>query len=115
MIIAIPTNDREKIEKRSGPANEFSFFNINDIENPIFVENPHSSHDHETDGHKHSHSSMIEMLKANNTSTIIVDVIGKNFIKDLKNENFTIYKTELKNLKEIALKFKEDKGAFDEL
>ncbi len=49
MIIAIATNDRKTIAKRTGRAAEFAFFEIkdNEIVNVSFEKNQHEHHDHD--------------------------------------------------------------------
>jgi len=116
-MIAIPTNDRLNIAQKSGRAKEFAFFDINNVENVTFKENPHKHHDHShTDGgHNHSHADMVDMFKNDKVNVIIVDVIGKHFKKDLFNEYFEIYKTDLTDLNEIALAFKEQLNNFTKI
>ena len=119
MIIAIPTNDREIIAVRSGRAKEFAFFDLmEDLSNHKFIENPHKHDDHnheEGQGHNHSHADMIDMFKSNNVELIIVNVIGKHFLKDLKDAGLKIYKTKVENLEEIFVLFKEDSSKFAEV
>ena len=49
MLIAIATNDRKNIAKRTGRASEFAFFEIkdNEIVNVSFEKNQHEHHDHD--------------------------------------------------------------------
>jgi predicted Fe-Mo cluster-binding NifX family protein len=117
MIITIPTNDRETIAQKSGQAKEFAFFDLNNLDSVVFEENPHKHHEHnhETGHPEHSHSDMIDMFKNKSAESLIVDVIGKHFKADLKGAEISLYKTDLKNLKEIATKFQKDQSYFSKV
>ena len=118
MFIAIPTNDRVNIEQKSGRAKEFVILELENNENIKYVKNPHSHNhndSHSEAHHEHSHQSMIDMFNENNVEALIVDVVGKHFKKDLFDANMNIYKTNLKNLEEIAKVFSEDSSSFTKI
>ena len=55
MKIAIPTNDRKTIAKRTGRATEFAIYHIknNEIQEVAFIKNTHSHDDHRSDEGNH--------------------------------------------------------------
>ncbi len=107
MIIAIATNDRKTIAKRTGRAAEFAFFHItgNEITGVTYEKNRHEHHDHDRregkhrqGGHgvgrrhqhhhlhpEHSHDEVVEQLK--NVDIFLVRAVGKHMKSDLERGN----------------------------
>ena len=97
MKIAIPTNDRVTITKRTGRAAEFGVFNIENsaIISVEYRKNTHSHKEHEKNEenhHKkdaeqpheeHSHSEIIALLK--DIDILLVRAVGKFMKSDLQN------------------------------
>jgi predicted Fe-Mo cluster-binding NifX family protein len=104
MIIAIATNDRVTIAKRTGRAAEFAFFTIEseEIINTEYQKNTHEHHDHDRSegnhrqghghghghGHhhdedEHTHDEVVEQLK--HVDIFLVRAVGKNMKRDLEN------------------------------
>ena len=127
MIIAIATNDRKTIAKRTGRAAEFAFFTIDngEIVHTEYQKNTHEHHDHErSEGHhrqgrhgrgldhghrhhhnhdNHSHDEVVEQLK--HVDVFLVRAVGKNMKRDLENGNipYKLVKEEL--ISEIISKY----------
>jgi len=90
--IAIATNDRETIAKRTGQAKEFAIVELDDNMNEIsrfFVEN-HHEHEEEEEDHNHSHAELIESL--GDIDSIYVRMVGKHLKSDLDNAGIKIVK-----------------------
>ena len=106
MIIAIATNDRKTIAKRTGRAAEFASFQINDakIIGVTFQKNEHEHHDHDGSegnhrqgrghglghGHhhhdeQHSHDEVVQQLK--DVDIFLVRAVGKHMKRDLEQGN----------------------------
>jgi len=104
MKIALATNDRKTIAKRTGRTKEFAIFEIIDskIVDVVYKENTHKHHDHDHDHeeeHDHSHAEIIDLLK--DIDLLIVYAIGKNFKKDVESANLKYAKTKFENIEEI--------------
>ena len=108
MRIAIPTNDRIRIFKRTGRANAFLIVDVdaasaNEID---YRTNTHSheddAHDHE-ENHDHSHADLVESLS--DCAFIVVNVIGKHLLADLTNAGIIIFKTREENIKNAIADF----------
>lgn len=97
MKIAIPTNDKEHLFKRSGQTKGFLIINISDNYHNIddYRINTHSHHHnhshsrHHDDGH--SHKEIVDALS--DCDYIVVNVIGKHFNNDLQTAGIKVFKT----------------------
>ncbi len=70
MKIAIATNDRKTIAKRTGRAKEFAIFNIDpngNIKEVVFVENEHKHHDEHDHEHEPNHRKVTGYGKGHGT------------------------------------------------
>ncbi|SDW38992.1 Predicted Fe-Mo cluster-binding protein, NifX family [Lutibacter oricola] len=106
MKIALPTNDRKSIAKRTGRASEFAFYTINNgiIESVKYVKNT-NSHDHDRNeghlrgendehnhiGHKHehgehNHDELLDILV--DIDLLLVRAVGKYMRKTLQKGSF---------------------------
>ena len=107
MIIAIATNDRKTIAKRTGRAAEFAFYIIidNKITDVSYQKNNHEHHDHDRsegnhrqgrgNGHghghhhhheeEHSHDEVVEQLK--DVDMFLVRAVGKHMKRDIERGN----------------------------
>jgi predicted Fe-Mo cluster-binding NifX family protein len=105
MLLAIATNDRKTIAKRTGRAEEFAFFTIenNVIVKTDYQKNQHEHHDHDRSegnhrvghgrghGHHHhhddthTHDEVVEQLK--DVDVFLVRAVGKNMKRDLEKGN----------------------------
>ncbi len=104
MKIAIPTNDRVMIAKRTGRCKEFGIFTVENaqIVAEKYIENPHThDHDHDDDDedHDHSHSEIVDALSE--VDILIVAQVGKFMKKDLLNGKLDFKTTKETELKKI--------------
>jgi len=117
MKIAIPTNDRKSIAKRTGRAAEFGVFTIKNekIESVEYIKNLHAHKDHDkkegkhldTDSHKeHNHDELLIFLK--NVDVLLVRAIGKHMRQTLKNGNVAYKLVRIDNIPEIISNYLED-------
>ena len=93
MKIAIPTNDKETLAARSGRAQWFLIFDIEDkkIINTTEESNNHEHHTHGDDAaqtHTHSHADMVELLK--DCDLMITKKVGPHFGAELKGANIKV-------------------------
>ncbi len=126
MLIAIATNDRKTIAKRTGRAAEFAFFEVNGnkITGVRYEKNNHKHHDHDRSegnhrqgrrarglghgyGHKHhqnvgrhSHNEVVEQLK--NVDMFLVRAVGKHMRSDLERGNIPFKRVKGENLTDIV-------------
>ncbi len=127
MIIAVATNDRKTIAKRTGRAAEFAFYQINGnkITDVTFEKNNHEHHDHDRRegnhrqgrhgqglGHRHghgnhhheeeehSHDEVIEQLK--NVDIFLVKAVGKYMRGDLERGNIPFKLVKGENITDIV-------------
>jgi len=99
MKIAIPTNDRISIAKRTGRAAEFGIFTIEngDIQSTEYLKNVHHHQDHDrsegkhhanSDEHEeHNHDELLTLLK--NVDILLVKAVGKHMKQTLKKGNIS--------------------------
>jgi predicted Fe-Mo cluster-binding NifX family protein len=118
MKIAIPTNDRESIAKRTGRAAEFAFYTIENgaVKSVTYKKNIHSHDDHnrnekhhhneneEHDGHnhehgEHNHDEVLEILK--DTDLLLVRAVGKYMRKSLEKGTFEYKRVKTDTISEI--------------
>ncbi len=98
MKIAIPTNDKKHLFKRSGRAEGFLVADVSDTEHAIKDErlNTHSHHHHhghnEESEHGHSHKEIVDALS--DCSYLVVNVIGKHFLHDLQTAGIEVFQTD---------------------
>ena len=96
MKIAIATNDRKTIAKRTGRAKEFAIYTIEnaEVQSIDYQKNTHTHHDHDKnkgnhrqghgsgDGHgEHNHNEIITQLKG--IDMFLVKAVGKYMKKNL--------------------------------
>jgi predicted Fe-Mo cluster-binding NifX family protein len=132
MIIAIATNDRETIAKRTGRAEEFAFFTIEDdkIIQTVYQKNTHEHHDHErNEGHhrqgqerhgyghgyghghnhdNHTHDEVVKQLKE--VTIFLVRAVGKNMKRDLDKGNIPYKLVKGEKLSEIISNYLKEVG-----
>lgn len=99
MKIAIPTNDKKQLFKRSGRAEGFLVIDVSGSEYVIkgYRFNTHSHHHHhhghdEESEHGHSHKEIVDALS--DCSYLVVNVIGKHFLHDLQNAGIKVFQTD---------------------
>ena len=126
MLIAIATNDRKTIAKRTGRAAEFAFFEVNGnkITGVRYEKNNHKHHDHDRSegnhrqgrrarglghgyGHKHhqhvgrhSHNEVVEQLKS--VDMFLVRAVGKHMRSDLERGNIPFKLVKGENITDIV-------------
>jgi predicted Fe-Mo cluster-binding NifX family protein len=111
MRIAIPTNDKETLFKRSGQAKGFLVADIsgNGFSVVDYRKNSHSHHHHhgEDEGHHgHSHKEITDAL--GDCDFLVVNMIGKHFGGDLKEAGIKIFKTDKVTVNEAINHFIEN-------
>ena len=122
MNIAIPTNDRKSIAKRTGRASEFAFYTINngEIKSVTYKKNTHSHDDHDrNEGHhgenenhnheghnhehheheEHNHDELLEILT--DIDLLLVRAVGKYMRKTLQKGNFKYQLVKIDDISEI--------------
>jgi len=103
MKIAIPTDDRLNIAKRTGRCREFLIATVsqNAVISETIVPNAHThDHDHDNaDEHEHTHPEVLALLS--NVEWLIVSAIGKYMQSDMENAGIQIYHTKLKSIPDI--------------
>lgn len=106
MKIAIPTNDRKTIAKRTGRCEEFAVYEItnNKVISADYRKNTHD-HDHEEEEHEHSHSDIMELLS--DADMMIVQMVGKHMKSDLEKSNLEYQKTKESDIETILNTFLE--------
>jgi len=97
MKIAIPTNDKENLFKRSGRTKGFLILNV-DADSHLLDDyrlNTHShDHDHkhgDGDDQGHSHKEIVDTLS--DCDYLVVNMIGKHFGRDINEAGIKVYKT----------------------
>lgn len=79
MTIAIPTNDKKTLAKRTGQAQIFAYFQVENgkVINAFFKDNPqkHEHHHHGKEEHHHSHPEILKILEG--VDLVLVKNIGK--------------------------------------
>ncbi len=107
MKIAIPTNDRKTVAKRTGRCEEFAVYEIseNKITNTEYRENNHDhNHDHaEGEEHEHSHDDIMQLLS--DVDLMVVNMIGKHMKHDLEESKMEYQKTKESNIEVILYSF----------
>ncbi len=126
MKIAIPTNDRKTIAKRTGRAEEFALYHIEnkEIKSIEYLKNTHSHEDHDRaegnhhekqgDGHgkgqkhnhdhnheheEHNHDELLLLLK--DIDILLVRAVGKYMRKTLQNGNINYQLVKIDVISEI--------------
>ena len=126
MKIAIATNDRKTIAKRTGRAAEFAIYNIEngEIQSIDYQKNTHTHHDdhdrnegnhrqghggghgqlhgeheHHHEHGAHTHDDIITQLKG--IDMLLLKAVGKYMRKDLKRGNIPFQMVKENNIKEI--------------
>lgn len=123
MILAIPTNDRKTIAKRTGRAAEFAFYTIENeaIKSIAYQKNTHEHHDHDRNegnhrqgghgnghghGHNHrhehtnhTHDEIVTQLK--DIDIFLVRAVGKHMKRDLEKGNIPYKLVKGEELSEI--------------
>ena len=104
MRVAIPTNDKENIFKRTGRANGFLIADVANSDYTVkdYRPNTHSHHHHH--GHDehheqgHSHKEIVNALS--DCNYLNVNMIGKHFGSDLKPAGIKVFKTDKTSVKD---------------
>ncbi len=110
MRIAIPTNDKETLFKRSGQAKGFLIADVTDngFEVVDYRKNSHThdhgSHHDDHGHHGHSHKEITEALS--DCDYMVVNMVGKHFGGDLKEAGIKIFKTGRQLINEAVQEFK---------
>ena len=120
MKIAIPTNNRIEIAKRTGRASEFAFYNIENggIKSVTYKKNTHSHDDHDrNEGHhhgeneshehgkhehqhvEHNHDELLEILT--DIDVLLVRAVGKYMRKTLQKGNINYKLVKIDVISEI--------------
>jgi len=120
MKIAIPTNDRQLITKRTGRAAEFAIYTIEngEINSVDYEKNTHSHDDHDrNEGHhhgenenhnhgghnhehgEHNHDELLTIL--NDIDILFVRAVGKYMRKTLQNGNVNYQLVKIDDISEI--------------
>jgi predicted Fe-Mo cluster-binding NifX family protein len=129
MKIAIPTNDRETIAKRTGRAKEFALYHIKgkEIKSIEYLKNTHTHDDHDrTEGNhqekqgdgkgqgggknqheheEHNHDELLFLL--NDIDVLLVRAVGKYMRKTLKNGNITYQLVKIDDISKILENYLE--------
>lgn len=102
MKIAIATNDRINIAKRTGQAKEFALLEIKNgkLISQKYVANHHEHHDGEE--HSHSHKDIVEIL--NGIDVLLLLNVGKHLKSDLDGANIKYKKIQLETIEEVITK-----------
>lgn len=117
MKIAIPTNDRNSIAKRTGRAAEFGIFTIKNkkIQLIEYVKNSHShdNHNHNEENHynsdkheEHNHDDLLILLK--DIDILFVRAIGKHMRQTLKKGNIPYQLVKIDNISKIISNYLDD-------
>ena len=115
MKIAIPTNDRKLIAKRTGRAAEFAIYTIDskEIKSVEYIKNTHSHDDHDrNEGHHHgeneNHSHEHGEHNHDELLTLLIDIdilfvraVGKYMRKTLQNGNINYQLVKIDTISEI--------------
>ena len=104
MKIAIATNDRINVAKRTGQAKEFALIEIENgkVISQKYAANHHEHHDDEEE-HEHSHDDIVKILK--DIDVLLLLNVGGHLKKDLEEGNIKYEKTKLKTLEEVITKW----------
>lgn len=92
MKLAIPTNDRKTIAKRTGRCKEFVIVEIdnNKIQYNYVANTLEHNHD-ENEEHEHSHDEIIKLLEG--IDLLVVKNVGKYMLNDLKKHHIEFIRT----------------------
>lgn len=120
MRIAIPTNDRKSIAKRTGRAAEFAFYTIDngEIKSVTYSKNTHKHDGHDRDeghhhgeneehnhkGHnhehgEHNHDELLDILI--DIDLLLVRAVGKYMRKTLQKGNFKYQLVKIDDISKI--------------
>ncbi len=113
MRIAIPTNDKITVFKRSGRAKGFLIMELSDdgVKEIDYVINnhQHGHHHHHSEGghngHGHSHEELVEKL--NGCDYIIVNMIGSHFGRDVEQAGIKVFITGRENIDGALKEFRQ--------
>ena len=105
MKIALPTNDRKNLAKRTGRAEEFAIYDIKNskIVTITYFSNTHEHHDHShgEEEHNHSHKEITDLIS--DVDLLIVSKIGVHMKQDIESANIN-YKVVTENDIDTILK-----------
>ena len=110
MIIALPTNDRISLAKRTGRCEEFAIYKIenNNAELVEYRKNTHEHHGHHDHNHgegdEHSHNDIMETLT--DIDLLVIIMAGKHFKKDLENFSINFEMTKELDIKTVLESYK---------
>lgn len=107
MNIAIPTNDRKSIAKRTGKASEIAFYTINNgtIISVTYTKNTHSHDDHRRseedydENEEHNYDKLLDILI--NVDLFLVKSVGKFMKKTLQKGNINYQLVKIDDISEI--------------
>lgn len=109
MEIAIATDDRKSIAKRTGRAAEFAIYSIEngEIQSIDYKKNKHThhhesgkgEHNHQHDHGEHKHDEIIDQLQG--VDMFLLRAVGKYLKNDLKKGNIPFQLVKVDNIKEI--------------
>ena len=104
MKIAIATNDRINVAKRTGQAKEFALIEIENgkLISQKYAANHHEHDDDEEDNHNHSHNDIVEILK--DIDVLLLLNVGKHLKKDLESASIKYEKIQLETIEEVITK-----------
>ena len=109
MIIAVPTNDKVTLAKRTGRCEEFAIYKVenNNVELVEYRENTHEHHDHDhSHGEEdvHSHDEIMEVLT--DIDLLVIKMAGKHFKNDLARFSINYETTKELDIKTILESYK---------
>lgn len=110
MRIAIPTNDKQTIFKRSGRTAGFLIMDVDQSHSSVvdYRANQHHHHHHgseEEHEHGHSHKEIVAALQ--DCDYLVVNMIGKHFGGDIKAAGIKVFKTDETEIDKAVEQFKE--------
>jgi predicted Fe-Mo cluster-binding NifX family protein len=105
MKIALPTNDRKEITKRTGRAKEFVIYTIdNSVITGIEYKKNEHDHDHEhNEEEEHTHKEIIDLLRG--IDLLVVRAIGKHFKRDVEEAKIEYKKTKEEEIDNVIKEY----------
>lgn len=98
MKLAIATNDRATLAKRTGRAKEFALIDISAGKvNITYAKNQHEHHEHKEE-HEHSHGDIVEAL--NGIDILALLNVGKHLKADLDKAGIKYEKVKFETIQE---------------
>jgi predicted Fe-Mo cluster-binding NifX family protein len=108
MRVAIPTNDKKNIFKRSGRAAGFLVIDVNDhgFDMVDYRKNEHGHHHHHGEEHEHGHSHKEIVDSLSDCQYLVVNMIGKHFGGDVKAAGIKVFKTDQESIEDALEEFR---------